>query len=234
MLIKQKRLLLTRNSALVTFGELLIVDLNLDDLGISLPTFLSRTNLKLHDIHVTPKLVKKVMTNLYISKISGLDCISVVVPKKCWPESSYLLFELFNICLKDSYFPECWKVSSMGPVFKRSMTKNYHPVSEVFERHVNNKLVDHLKKCDLLSDIQYGSRSSPSTADTLTAVSDRITRAFSRSRTTLTVALDILKAFDRVWHAGLLHKFKFFVISSQVFGFILFFLSNRMFCFEHF
>ena len=47
--------------------------------------------------------------------------------------------------------------------------------------------------------------SSRSTVDVLTAVSDRITRAFNRSGATRAVALDISKAFGKVWHAGLLH-----------------------------
>ena len=76
------------------------------------------------------------------------------------------------------------------------------------------------------SDLQYGSRSSPSTADLLTVASDRIGRAFNRSGATQAVALDISKAFDRVWHAGL-HKLKSYGISGQIFGLISFFLSNR-------
>ena len=54
-------------------------------------------------------------------------------------------------------------------------------------------------------------------------VSDRIARAFNRSRATRAVALDISKAFDRVWHAGLLHKPKSYGISGQIFGLISFF-----------
>ena len=77
------------------------------------------------------------------------------------------------------------------------------------------------------SDFQYGFRSSRSTADLLTVVSDRIARAVNRSVATLVVALDISKAFDRVWHAGLLHKLKSYVISGQIFGPISSFLSNR-------
>ena len=55
-------------------------------------------------------------------------------------------------------------------------------------------------------DFQYGFRSFQSTANLLTVVSDRIARAFSRSGATTAVAFDISKAFDRFWHAGLLHK----------------------------
>ena len=56
---------------------------------------------------------------------------------------------------------------------------------------------------------------------------DRIARAFNKSGTTRAVALDISKAFDRVWHAGLLHKLKSYGISFQIFGLISSFLSNR-------
>ena len=45
-------------------------------------------------------------------------------------------------------------------------------------------------------------------------VSDRIARAFNRSGATREVALDISKAFDRVWHASLLHKLKSYGISG--------------------
>ena len=44
---------------------------------------------------------------------------------------------------------------------------------------------------------------------------------------TRAVALDISKAFDRVWHSGLLHKRKSYGVSGQIFGFIPSFLSNR-------
>ena len=97
----------------------------------------------------------------------------------------------------------------------------------VFEKLVNNRIVDHLEKCCLFSDFQYGFRSSPSTADLLIVVSDRIARAFNRSGATRVVALDISKAFDRVCHAGLLHKLKSYGISGQIFGLISSFLSNR-------
>ena len=108
----------------------------------------------------------------------------------------------------------------MAPVFKnvggRSTAKNCCPisllsvVSKVFEKLINNRIVDHLEKCGLFSGSQYGFRSSQSTADILTVVSDRIARAF-----------------DRVWHAGLLHKLKSYGISGQIFGLISSFLSNR-------
>ena len=139
--------------------------------------------------------------------------------------------------LLESCFPDCYKVFSLVPVFKnvgeKSTAKNYRPVSllsvvsKVFKRLVNNRIADHLEKCGLFSNFQYGFRSSRSTADLLTVVSHRIARAFNRSGVTRAAALDISKAFDRVWHAGLLHKLKSYGISGQIFGLISSFLSNR-------
>ena len=71
--------LIKRNCLLKTFCE----NSNLDDSGISLPVFPSRANLKLHNISVTAKIVKKVIMSLDLSKASGPDCIPVVVLKNC-------------------------------------------------------------------------------------------------------------------------------------------------------
>ena len=71
-------------------------------------------------------------------------------------------------------------------------------VNKVFEKLLNNMIVDHLKKCGLFSDFPYCFRSSRSTADLETFVSDRIFRVFNRSKATQAIALDISKAFSRV------------------------------------
>ena len=89
------------------FAENFSKNSNLDDSGISLPVFPSRTNLKLHNISITAKMVKKFIMNLDLSKASGPDCIPVVVLKNCQPELSNVLAELFNKRLKESCFPYC-------------------------------------------------------------------------------------------------------------------------------
>ena len=102
-------------------------------------------------------MVKKVITELDLSKVSGPGYIPVVVLKNCELEISYILAEFFSKCLKESCFPSYLKVSLVIPVFKnvgeRSTTKNYYPVSllsvvsKVFEKLVSNRIVDHLEKC---------------------------------------------------------------------------------------
>ena len=90
-------------------------------------------------------MVKKVIPDLDSSKATGLDDILVVVLKKSEPEFSFLLAELLNMCLKESCFPDCRKVSSVNylPVSLLSL------VSAVFEKMVNNRLEGHLKQCGL-------------------------------------------------------------------------------------
>ena len=94
------------------------------------------------------------------------------------------------MCLKESCSPNCWKVSWVVPEFKnvgeglQLKTTGLcflSVVSKVFETLVYNRLVDCLEKCGLFSDFQYSFRSSQSTEDFLTVVSDRIPRSYNRS-----------------------------------------------------
>ena len=104
---------------------------NLDNSGISLPLFHSRTNMKLHNISVTPKMVKNVIMKLDLSTASGLNFIPKVILMNCEPELSYILAE--SICLKEPYFQDCWKDSLVVPVFnyvgERLIAKIYRPIS---------------------------------------------------------------------------------------------------------
>ena len=145
--------LIKQNCFLKTFLRTLILMTQ-----ISFYVFPSQTNLKLHNISVTPKMVKMVMKSLDFSLVTGPDCIQVVVLKNCEPDLLYIVAEIFNVCLEDSCFPDCWKVSLVIPILRnigeRPMAKNYCPVnllsvlSKVFEKlnRINNRIVDHLDK----------------------------------------------------------------------------------------
>ena len=116
---------------------------------------------------------------------------------------------------------------------------NYHlvsllsVVSKVFERLVQNRIVDHLEKCGLFSDFQYSFMSSYwSTTDLLTVVSDRIARAFNRSGATRAAVLDISKALTGF---GMLVFFtKFLLMKFQVRYLFLFLLFSVIDNFEWF
>ena len=143
-------------------------------MSISLPVFSPISNLK-PQYFCNSQDGKKVILNLS-SKAYVPDYIPVVILKNCVSELSYILPELFTNGLKEFCFPDCWKVSLVVPVFKnvreRSTAKNYLLALLVFLLSKNLEIIWLL--------ITY-----------------RI--AFNRPGTTPAVALDISKAFGRVW-----------------------------------
>ena len=137
--------------------------------GITLPAFPSRTNLKSWNISLTLKMAKKVIVNLNLLKSSGLNCIPVVVLKKHEWTFMHTSWNLQNVSVLFSRLFldfQTFKLTLVVPVFKnvgeRSAAKNFGPigllsvVSKVFEKFVNNRNVDHLNKCGLISYFHYG------------------------------------------------------------------------------
>ena len=76
------------------------------------------------------------------------------------------LAELFNMCQRIFAFQALHVVPVFKNIGKRSIAKNYQPVSllfvvsKIFETHVNNRLADHLENCNLFPDFQYSFWSS--------------------------------------------------------------------------
>ena len=88
---------------------------NLQDSGTFLPDFPCRTNLKLHNIFVFPKMVENVLMNLDLSNGCGPDCIPMVVLKNCQSELSYILAELSNMYFKGILFSGLLEGLIRGP-----------------------------------------------------------------------------------------------------------------------
>ena len=219
------------------FAQSFSKNCSLNSSGHGLPNFPSRCNDSLCDLRITPQSVARIISGLDPSTASGPDNIPVIVLQMCSPELSCVLSKLFNKCLVESSFPSCWKCPSVVPVFKnsgeRSDPRNYRPISllpiisKVFESLINGALVSHLESHGLFSDKQYGFRVARSTADLLTVITERFYRALDQCGEARAVALDISKAFDKVWHAGLLHKLKSYGICGRIFRIIESFLHDR-------
>ena len=84
----------------------------------------------------------------------------------------------------------------------------------------------HLEKAGVFSDFQYGFRSASSTVDPVTVLTERIALPLSSSGTIQAISLDISKAFDKVWHSGLLHKLKAYGVTGEILNIIYSFLTN--------
>ena len=191
----------------------------------------------LNGIRITPKKVASVIKSLDPSKATGPDGIPVVVLQRCCPELAPVLSKLFRKLLSQSCFPSSWKIPNVIAAFKnsgdRSNSGNYRPISllpiisKVFESLMASSIIRHMDSLNLFSDCQYGFRSSRSTADVLTVINERLSRALEAGGQGRAVALDISKAFDKVWHAGLLHKLRGYGISGHLLDLIKSFLSNR-------
>ena len=124
----------------------------------------------------------------------------------------------------------------MQPVPKkgdRSNPSNYRPIallsclSKAFETILNRKIQRHLSASNLLSDRQYGFRKGRSTGDLLAFLSDSWSSSLSSFGETFAVALDMSKAFDRVWHKSLLSKLPSYGFYPSLCTFISSFLSGR-------
>ncbi len=144
------------------------------------------------------------------------------------------LVKLFQFYLSTSTFSICWKYVNVQPVPKkgaRSNPSNYCPVallsclSKSFESIINRKLLKHLSTSDL-SDHQYGFCKGRSTGD-LAFLTDSWSSSPSRFGETFAVALDISKAFNRVWHKVLLSKIPSYGFYPSLCSFTSSFLSDR-------
>ena len=219
------------------FANCFAANSTLCDQGHPLPDCQSRTNCRISFVSITPRKVAKVIQGLDTSKATGPDQIPAIVLKMCSPELSPVLSKLYNLCLSKSVFPSSWKMASVVPVFKGSGEKsdpaNYRPISllpiisKVFESVINQHLLGFLEDHSLLTDAQFGFRHSRSTGDVLALLTEHINKALDSRGEARVVALDISKAFDKVWHRGLVLKLKSYGISGKLLGTISDFLADR-------
>ena len=114
-----------------------------------------------------------------------------------------------------------------------SLVTNYRPVSllnaesKVFERLVFKYLYSHLHENNILTPLQSGFIPGDSTVNRLTFLYNTFCRVLDEGKEIRVVFFDIKKAFDRVWHEGLLHKLKACGVSDSLLNWFKAYLSNR-------
>ena len=145
---------------------------------------------------------------------------------------------IFKSAIQVGHFPDSWKKGNVTPVHKKqskNLVNNYRPISllpilgKVFEKIIYNNLFSYLDNNQLLSKNQSGFRKGDSCVSQLIAITHNIYKAFDEnpSLETRGVFLDISKAFDKVWHKGLLHKLKGYGINGKALGLLENYLTNR-------
>ena len=180
--------------------------------------------------------IYKIIKNLDPNKAHGHDMISIRMIKLCGISICKPLEIIFQNCLRSGKFPSEWKKANVVPTFKKGdkqCIKNYRPVSllpvcgKVFERLLYNKMFSFFSENDLISLKQSGFRPGDSCTNQLLSIAHEILSAFDDGHEVRGVFLDISKAFDRVWHEGLLFKLQQYGISGELITLIKDFLSCR-------
>ena len=175
--------------------------------------------------------IVKIIRSLDQNKAHGHDEISIRMIKLCASSISKPLHLIFRNCLETESFPKEWKKANIIPVHKKGdkqLITNYRPVSllpicgKVFEKIIFNSLFVYLNNNNLLNSNQSGFRPGDSCVNQLISITHDIYKAFDAnpSLEVRGVFLDLSKAFDKVWHDGLLYKLRRMIICGEYLGLI--------------
>ena len=184
----------------------------------------------------TPAEVEDICRALDANKGMGWDGISPRVIKAVAAEIAGPLSRLFNCCMREGHYPECFKVAKVVPVFKaEDPTKfsNYRPVSvlpvlsQVFERILKLRLVQFFGKHQIIIPNQYGFRAGHSTAMAILDMVEKVRSAWAEKDAALGVFIDLKKAFDTVDHGLLLQKLDHYGIRNQTLKILESYLKDR-------
>ena len=201
-----------------------------------LPNLFPKTDAKLEQIVIFEQEVVDMLETLNIHKASGPDGISNKMMKSVAKAIAKPLTSLYNRLLINGQFPAIYKYSHVIPLFKkgeRFLPSNYRPVALLsnvgkgMERIVFKRIYNFLLDNNLLYKYQSGFVPGHSTTYQLIDIYHHICQAFDQNQLSFMVFLDISKAFDRVWHAGLLYKLDQYGISGNLLKWVSNYLSNR-------
>ena len=203
-----------------------------------LPPFLHRTNARITSFYVTKEDILLIIKNLDSSKAHGWDNISIKMIKICGESITVPLKIIFEQSLKENKFPEVWKKANIVPVHKKedkNLIKNYRPVSllpifsKIYERVIYNALFNYFKDNKLFTPSQSGFLPGDSCIAQLLSIIHEIQTAFDNNPAddVRGVFLDISKAFDKVWHIGLLFKLKAYGVDGELLSLLENYLENR-------
>ncbi|MES9992837.1 MAG: reverse transcriptase domain-containing protein, partial [Candidatus Thiodiazotropha sp.] len=209
----------------------------LDEQGAIIPDLPpAPVNSPLNDIVFTPLEVESILKTLPVAKASGPNGLSNRILRELSKELSYPYCLLFNQSLRLGTVPASYKEANVCPVPKKSdlsEVSNYRPISllnsenKVFERLIFKHLFNHLRDNNLLSSLQSGFLPGDSTVNQLTFLYNTFCQALDSGKEVRAVFCDISKAFDRVWHAGLLAKLKAAGVTGNVHAWFADYLFNR-------
>ena len=185
---------------------------------------------------VTLSELESVIKKLKMVTSPGEDKIHNVLLKNLPNNFAILLLKLINNSIV-SGLPKSWKkaVITMIPKkeHKSANPSDYRPISltsclgKLTERIIRNRLYSYLENLKLIINQQSGFRNRRGTADNLIFLTQKISESFNRSNKVCGIFFDISKAFDKVWHLGLIYKLINLGVPKYIIKFVIDFLNNR-------
>ena len=206
--------------------------------GSTLPSFLPRSAPRLQSLEIDKEKVLRIIRALDSTKAHGCDDISISMIKMCDTSIVEPLCLIFENCLETGVYPSIWKKANVIPVHKknsRQSKENYRPISllpifgKIFEKLIFDSMYEHFCNHGLITPNQSGFRPNDSAINQLLAITHHIYCAFEEnpSKETRAVFLDLSKAFDRVWHEGLIYKLECKGISGNLLTLVRNYLKDR-------
>ena len=180
--------------------------------------------------------VEDILITLNPSKASGPDLINPRLLKSSATIIKYPLCKLFNLSLEKAIYPIQWKKANVTPVYKCDKPndiKNYRPISllsvisKVMERCIYKHVHNHLLRHKIITSNQSGFTKGDSAVNQLVNITNEFGKALDNGKEIRVVFCDISKAFDRVWHKGLLFKLKKAGISGNLLDWFKNYLDGR-------
>ena len=149
-----------------------------------------------------------------------------------------VICHLINLFVQQGYFPEKLKVGCITPIFKngdRKKINNYRPVcslspiSKIIEKVINNRMVNFLDDNNIFSETQFGFRKNMGTETALLNYIDRLQNKLNESKHSISLFLDLSKAFDVIDHKILKTKLQHYGFRGKFLEFILSFIKDRQY-----
>ena len=203
-----------------------------------LPDFHFITEKRIDLVNISDEDILSLIRKLNPNKASGSDGISGQMLKICDTSVVLPLKIIYANILDSSVYPDMWKVADVTLIFKKEdkqLVKNYRPISllpicgKIFEKLIFNRLYLYLSSNCLITKNQSGFIPGDSCTNQLLFLINEIHEAFENpsSLEVRAVFLDISKAFDKVWHEGLIFKLKQNGVSGKLLKFFESYLTDR-------
>ena len=159
--------------------------------------------------------VERIICNLPNKRSTASDGMSNKILKLASPAVVPCLTQLINRCLEAEYFPPVLKVAKVIPIYKEGASNEFGnnrpisllpPIAKVFERLLYEKMMNYIRKYNLINAKQFGFRQKHKTVDAIASVIEEIRSCLDGKTPSCCVFFDLKKAFDTINHSILLNK----------------------------